>query len=373
MKKPRLRQIKSLIQDTESGAGLGCPGADVTLLLATLLFAPTLGMKGQQGFWMEKVKRAVFSIKAAGSWWLWFRVDWRQKCPPWVPPSRHPLLSWSPAASAAGPQPPLPPELTLSIQAGDAEAHRQPLPASPPGCWLCASPPRWPGMLAAPGSAKAKLECAAPAERADLTKPPARPFQVADRRLGRESGACAHDIPGDKDISGLAAGGSDAVPPCWELPENGRHWAPRPFLPGSGWACHNVPDPGSQDFQNIPPWTGGLQAGGCVDCSEPTKWAQLPAGDSWYFSGLLCSVFFCLLKSLSWGWAFIYYKYDKGDRVGEAYMTVIGGLFGPSSEPLCDFCSVFCCEALEEIAAEVICWFARQQGPGVGFCAWVRR
>lgn len=68
-------------------------------------------------------------------------------------------------------------------------------------------------MLAAPGSAKAKLECAAPAERADLTKPPARPFQVADRRSGRESGARAHDIPGDKDISGLAAGGSDAVPP----------------------------------------------------------------------------------------------------------------------------------------------------------------
>ena len=29
-----------------------------------------------------------------------------------------------------------------------------------------------------------------------------------------------------------------------------------------------------------------------MDCSEPTKWAQLPAGDSWYFSGLLCSVFF---------------------------------------------------------------------------------
>lgn len=54
-------------------------------------------------------------------------------------------------------------------------------------------------------------------------------------------------------------------------------------------------------------------------------------------------------------------------------MTVIGGLFGPSSELLCDFCSVFCSEALEEIAAEVICWFARQQGPGVGFCTWVRR
>ena len=102
-----------------------------------------------------------------------------------------------------------------------------------------------------------------------------------------------------------------------------------------------------------------------MDCSEPTKWAQLPAGDSWYFSGLLCSVFF-FFKSLSWGWAFIYYRYDKGDQVGEGYMTVIGGLFGPSSELLCDFCSVFCSEALEEIAAEVVCWFARQQGPGGG-------
>ena len=40
-------------------------------------------------------------------------------------------------------------------------------------------------------------------------------------------------------------------------------------------------------------------------------------------------------------------------------MTVIGGLFGPSSELLCDFCSVFCSEALEEIAAEVVCLFAR--------------
>lgn len=30
-------------------------------------------MKGQQGFWMEKVKRAVFTIKAAGPWWLWVR------------------------------------------------------------------------------------------------------------------------------------------------------------------------------------------------------------------------------------------------------------------------------------------------------------
>ena len=67
MRKPRLRQVKSLSQDAESGAELGRPGADVTLLLATLLFAPTLGMKGQQCFWMEKVKRAVFTIKAAGS------------------------------------------------------------------------------------------------------------------------------------------------------------------------------------------------------------------------------------------------------------------------------------------------------------------
>lgn len=61
-------------------------------------------------------------------------------------------------------------------------------------------------------------------ERADLTKPPARPFQVADRRLGRESGACAHDIPSDKDISGLAAGGSDGIPPCcscWRTADTG--------------------------------------------------------------------------------------------------------------------------------------------------------
>ena len=91
MRKPMLRQVKSLSQDAESRAGLGCPGADVTLLLATLLFAPTLGMKGQQGLWMEKVKRAVFTIKAA--WWPWFRVDWRQKSPSWVPPSRLPLFS----------------------------------------------------------------------------------------------------------------------------------------------------------------------------------------------------------------------------------------------------------------------------------------
>ena len=86
-----------------------------------------------------------------------------------------------------------------------------------------------------------------------------------------------------------------------------------------------------------------------MDCSEPNKWAQLPAGDSWYFSGLLCSVFF--FKSLSCGWAFIYYRYGKGDQVGEGYMAVIGGLFGSSSELLCDFCSIFCSEALEEIAA----------------------
>ena len=32
-------------------------------------------------------------------------------------------------------------------------------------------------------------------------------------------------------------------------------------------------------------------------------------------------------------------------------MAVIGGLFGSSSELLCDFCSIFCSEALEEIAA----------------------
>lgn len=47
-------------------------------------------------------------------------------------------------------------------------------------------------------------------------------------------------------------------------------------------------------------------------------------------------------------------------------MAVIGGLFGPSSELLCDFCSVFCSEALEEIAAEEICRFATQRGPGGG-------
>ena len=32
-------------------------------------------------------------------------------------------------------------------------------------------------------------------------------------------------------------------------------------------------------------------------------------------------------------------------------MAVTGGLFGSSSELLCDFCSVFCSEALEELAA----------------------
>lgn len=49
-----------------------------------------------------------------------------------APQQAPPLLSWSPEASAAGPQPPLLPDLTLSIQAGDAEAHGQPLPVFPP-------------------------------------------------------------------------------------------------------------------------------------------------------------------------------------------------------------------------------------------------
>ena len=132
MRKPRLPQVKSLIQDTESGAGLGRPGADITLLLATLPFAPTLEMKGQQGFWMEKVKRAVFTIKAAGPWWLWVWNGLEAEVPSLGTLQQAPLLSWSPVASAAGPQPPLPLELTLSIQAGDAEAHGQPLLVFPP-------------------------------------------------------------------------------------------------------------------------------------------------------------------------------------------------------------------------------------------------
>ena len=106
MRKPRLLQVKSLIQDTESGAGLGRPGADITLLLATLPFAPMLEMKGQQGFWMEKVKRAVFTIKVAGPCGCGSRMDWRQKSPPWASSSRPLFSSGAPQPLQQGPSPP---------------------------------------------------------------------------------------------------------------------------------------------------------------------------------------------------------------------------------------------------------------------------
>ena len=47
-------------------------------------------------------------------------------------------------------------------------------------------------------------------------------------------------------------------------------------------------------------------------------------------------------------------------------MTAAGGLLGPSTELLCDFCSIFCSAALDEIATEVTCGFAGQRSPGGG-------
>ena len=153
----------------------------------------------------------------------------------------------------------------FSIQSGGGEANGQPLPEFLP--WLlalCVHPPRWPGT----SLPKAKSDCAAPAERADLTQPLARPFQVADRRPGREPRACAHDIPGDKDVSGLAAGGSDAVSLSWELLEGSRHCAPRPSRLAHGGLVIIFLTEGARDVQNTPPWTTGLV--GREHCSEPT-------------------------------------------------------------------------------------------------------
>lgn len=58
--------------------------------------------------------------------------------------------------------------------AGWVRAHWPPfLPFPPWRLALCCRPSWWLGLLAAPISAKAKLDCAAPAERVDLAKLPA--------------------------------------------------------------------------------------------------------------------------------------------------------------------------------------------------------
>lgn len=188
-----------------------------------------------------------------------------------------------------------------SIQSGGGEAHGQPFPEFLPRLLaLRVRPPRWPGT----SLPKAKSDCAAPAERADLTQPLARPFRVADRRPGRESRACAHDIPCDKHVSRLAAGGSDTVSLSRELLEDSRHCAPWPSGLAQGGLVIIFLTEGAGDFQNTLPWTGGLF--GAVRIALSPLMARLPAGDSWYFSGLLYSVFKKI--SLPWGWAFIYYR-----------------------------------------------------------------
>lgn len=170
-------------------------------------------MPGDPGW--GKVKRTVLTIRAAGPWWLrGARVDVGEKPPHFG--SRLaglPSILESPRAGPLRPQ-----ELTLSTCLQNRwQDHGRPLPQFHLGLWasvpqgglarrharLCQGKMRMCSSRREGGFNQDSCWLACPGPSKQLTG-----------GGERESRACAHDMPGDKDIfSWLAACSSDTVSP----------------------------------------------------------------------------------------------------------------------------------------------------------------